>query len=214
MKYDVIIIGGGAVGCETADYLAPLVNDLFPRNREVTVLEMAPGVMLAESGPGRSLLVQRMRKKGVELICGAKVERIGESAIVYTKDGQEHTISDADTLVLAVGSSAAGLLPEPIDVFSPIFGGAVAQTEIIDKIGHPIGASDSDNGITISADAIMGDQYNAVIVYTISRDDGERILPADKALDSSRLLMGGFSGAPTAPVGLWTKTLRTTRSSW
>lgn len=60
------------MGCETADYLAPLVNDLFPRNREVTVLEMAAGAMLTESGPGRSLLVQRMLKKGVELICGAK----------------------------------------------------------------------------------------------------------------------------------------------
>lgn len=111
-------------------------------------------------------------------------------------------------MALVVGSSAAGLLPEPIDVFSPIFGGAVAQTEIIDKIGHPIGASDSDNGITISADAIMGDQYNAVIVYTISRDDGERILPADKALDSSRLLMGGFSGAS------WVKRGGTHGSSW
>ena len=28
----VVVIGGGSVGCETADYLAPLVNDLFPRN--------------------------------------------------------------------------------------------------------------------------------------------------------------------------------------
>lgn len=99
----VVVLGGGAVGCETADYLAPLVDDLFPRNREVTVLEMAPGVMLTESGPGRSLLVQWMRKKGVELICGAKVERVEENAIVYTRDGQEHTISGADTLVLAVG---------------------------------------------------------------------------------------------------------------
>ena len=108
----VVVLGGGAVGCETADYLAPLVNDLFPRNREVTVLEMAPGVMLTESGPGRSLLVQRMRKKGVELICGAKVERVEENAIVYTKDGQEHTISDADTLVLAVGYRSGPALEE------------------------------------------------------------------------------------------------------
>lgn len=99
----VVVLGGGSVGCETADYLAPLVNDLFPRNREITVLEMAGGVMLTESGPGRSLLVQRMLRKGVQLICGAKVERVEESAIRYSKDGQEHVISDADTLVLAVG---------------------------------------------------------------------------------------------------------------
>lgn len=53
----IVVIGGGSVGCETADYLAPLVNDLYPRNREITLLEMAPGVMASESGPGRSLLV-------------------------------------------------------------------------------------------------------------------------------------------------------------
>lgn len=59
----VVVIGGGSVGCETADYLAPLVNDLFPRNREIILLEMADGIMLQESGPGRSLLTQRMMKK-------------------------------------------------------------------------------------------------------------------------------------------------------
>ncbi len=108
----VVVLGGGAVGCETADFLAPLVDDLFPRNREITVLEMAGGVMLTESGPGRSLLVQRMRKKGVELICGAKVERVDKDTIVYTKDGQEHTISGADTLVLAVGYRSSPALEE------------------------------------------------------------------------------------------------------
>ena len=49
----VVVIGGGSVGCETADYLAPLVNDLFPRNREIVLLEMADGIMLQESGPGQ-----------------------------------------------------------------------------------------------------------------------------------------------------------------
>jgi len=86
----IVVIGGGSVGCETADYLAPLMNDLYPRNREITLLEMAPGVMASESGPGRSLLVQRMMAKGVQMICGAKVEKVDESSIWYTKDGQQH----------------------------------------------------------------------------------------------------------------------------
>ncbi len=99
----VVIIGGGSVGCETADYLAPLINDLFPRNREIAILEMMPGVMLNESGPGRSLLVQRMMKKGVQMICSAKVERVEEDKIFYSKNGQEFCIDDADTLVFAAG---------------------------------------------------------------------------------------------------------------
>ena len=39
----------------------------------------------------------------MQLICVAKVERVEESAIRCSKDGQEHVIADADTLVLAVG---------------------------------------------------------------------------------------------------------------
>lgn len=108
----IVVIGGGSVGCETVDYLAPLVNDLYPRNREITLLEMAPGVMASESGPGRSLLVQRMMAKGVQMICGAKVEKVDESSIWYTRDGQQHCIADADTLVLAMGYKADPALEE------------------------------------------------------------------------------------------------------
>lgn len=110
-------------------------------------------------------------------------------------------IAAAMVMALAVGAGAAGILPAPVDIFAPLFGGSVAQTEVIDKIGHPIGASDSDNGITITADAIMGDQYNAVIVYTISRDDGERFFPEGENLDNRMLMMGGFGGASWARGG-------------
>ena len=104
-------------------------------------------------------------------------------------------IAAAMAVVLAVGASAAGILPSPAEIFTPLFGGAAAQTEVIDKIGRPIGASDSDGGITITAEAIMGDQYNAVIVYTLTRDDGERFLPEGKSLDETHLMMGGYGGA-------------------
>ena len=126
-------------------------------------------------------------------------------------------IAAAMAVVLVVGTSAAGILPTPTEVFAPLFGGAVAQTEVIDKIGRPIGASDTDNGITITAEAIMGDQYNAVIVYTLTRDDGERFLPEGKNLDETYLMMGGFGGASWAKGdthgGSYGRT-RTTKSSW
>ena len=99
-------------------------------------------------------------------------------------------IAAAAVLVLAVGTAGAtGILKSAVEVFSPLFGGAPAQTEIIDKIGYPVGASDTDNGVTVTADAVMGDAYNAVIVYTISRDDGTRLLPED--LDGAMLLIEG-----------------------
>lgn len=52
----IVIIGGGSVGCETADYLAPLINDLFPTNRDITLIEMTKGLMTGESGATKSLL--------------------------------------------------------------------------------------------------------------------------------------------------------------
>ena len=68
----IVIIGGGSVGCELADYLAPLLNDRFIRNRDITVLEMEQEIMMSETGPGRSLLVQRMIQKGISIQCRAK----------------------------------------------------------------------------------------------------------------------------------------------
>lgn len=102
----IVVIGGGSVGCETADYLAPIVNDHFPRNRDVTVIEMDNEVMLKESGPGRSLLVQRMMKKGVKMLVKAKVESVTEDKIIYSQNGVEYVIDDADTLVFATGYRA------------------------------------------------------------------------------------------------------------
>lgn len=111
----IVIIGGGSVGCETADYLAPLINDLFPRNRDVTILEMANGVMMNESGPGRSLLVRRMMQKGIKIITSAKVESVTETEINYIQDDVTHTIKDADTLIFAAGYKKNSAVEEMLE---------------------------------------------------------------------------------------------------
>ena len=99
----IIIIGGGSVGCETADYLAPLLNDRFMRNRDVTVLEMDKEILMKETGAGRSVLVQRMMEKGIHIECNAKVINTTETTITYEQKGKEVTIDDADTLIFANG---------------------------------------------------------------------------------------------------------------
>ena len=99
----IVIIGGGSVGCETADYLAPLLNDRFMRNRDVTVLEMAKEILMSETGAGRSVLVMRMMEKGIHIECSAKVINTTETTITYEQNGKEVTINDADTLIFANG---------------------------------------------------------------------------------------------------------------
>ena len=98
----IVIIGGGSVGCETADYLAPLLNDRFMRNRDVTVLEMDKEILMKETGAGRSVLVMRMMEKGIHIECNAKVVSTTQDTITYEQNGVEHTIT-ADTLIFANG---------------------------------------------------------------------------------------------------------------
>ena len=99
----IVIVGGGSVGCETADYLAPLVNDLAPSNRDVTLLEMTRTLAANAGGAGRAVLVTRILDKGVHVLTEAKLTGVTEDTISYEKDGEEHVIEGADTLVLALG---------------------------------------------------------------------------------------------------------------
>lgn len=99
----IVILGGGSVGCETADYLAPLIDDRFPANRDVTVIEMTDALMAGEGGAAKSVLTQRLMRKGVKLELKSMVTKVDETTITYEKGGKEYVIDDADTLVFAVG---------------------------------------------------------------------------------------------------------------
>lgn len=78
-------------------------------------------------------------------------------------------------LAIVIGGAgtamATGVLPLPSDMLSDIFDGPAYQTEIIDRIGRPVGASCSNNGVTVTADAIMGDKDMVTIAYTLTFDD-------------------------------------------
>ena len=103
--------------------------------------------------------------------------------------GRTALIAACLALTLTATAGATGVLKSAAEVFAPLFGGSPAQTEIIDQIGYPVGASDTDNGVTVTADAVLGDAYNAVIVYTFARDDGARLLP--EGTDPRNLLVRG-----------------------
>lgn len=76
------------------------------------------------------------------------------------------------TVIGGAGTAmATGVLPLPSDMLSDIFDGPAFQTEIIDRIGRPVGASCSNNGVTVTADAIMGDKDMVTIAYTLTFDD-------------------------------------------
>ena len=76
-------------------------------------------------------------------------------------------------LVISMALTAEATNGTVSNLLAPLFGGA--QTEIVDEIGVPIGATATANGYTLTLDAIIGDRYSVMVAYTLSRDDGQAI---------------------------------------
>jgi len=101
----VVVIGGGLVGLEVAEFLAD-------RQRQVTVLE-EQGVMGAELAlPRRWRILEHLRNKSATLLTGARALRIDAQAVHYdmlddavASTAVEQTLA-ADSVILAVGATA------------------------------------------------------------------------------------------------------------
>jgi 2,4-dienoyl-CoA reductase-like NADH-dependent reductase (Old Yellow Enzyme family)/thioredoxin reductase len=110
----VVIIGGGKVGCEVADFIAHPVDDLTPKSNRVRIVEMLENVALDEKSMARSLLIQRLKGKGVEIILRAKVVEILPDGVKYLKEGGEETLRGVDHIVLAMGAKSENALREEV----------------------------------------------------------------------------------------------------
>lgn len=101
---NVVIVGGGLVGCETADFLLPPIQDLASRSRRVALLEQGNTVGAEERSAFRPLLVQRLIQKGCEIHTGARVISVAGDTMQYEQDGNLHTVAGVDTVISAVGT--------------------------------------------------------------------------------------------------------------
>jgi len=94
---EVVIIGGGAVGCETAEFMTD-------RGANVTILEMLDDVANDVGLLEKALLMERLNEKGVKIETKTMVKEItGAGDIVVQRDGTDDTIKDINTIVLAAG---------------------------------------------------------------------------------------------------------------
>ena len=93
----VAVIGGGMVGCETAEYLAA-------RGCKVSVIEMMDKIAAGESVTILPTLLENYKTYGVEQYPSHKVKEFRMDAVVCeNKDGAEVTIP-CDYIVLAMGA--------------------------------------------------------------------------------------------------------------
>lgn len=111
----VLVIGGGMVGLETAEFLAD-------NGRSVTVVEILSDVAADLDPISKKLLLRSLEKRGVTILTNTAVKRFeGPTAFVEIEGGAKQ-LGDFDTVVSAVGATsesglAQKLRPLGIDVY-------------------------------------------------------------------------------------------------
>lgn len=94
----MVVLGGGPIGCELAQSFARLGS-------KVTLVEMAPRLMIREDDDVVALATQALAASGVEVLTGHRALRFEGKALVVESEGRETTIAFDDVLV-AVGRAA------------------------------------------------------------------------------------------------------------
>jgi 2,4-dienoyl-CoA reductase (NADPH2) len=134
---NVVVVGGGSVGLETAVYLAAkgtispemvyfltmykaetmdvIREQMTKGNKNVTVIEMASRVGRDVGQSTRWVLMKQLTLRGVGIVTGATMKDITRDSVVYsTADGKETTIP-ADTVVLAMGARPENSLAKSLE---------------------------------------------------------------------------------------------------
>ena len=125
---NVVIIGGGSVGCETAEFLAA-------KGKKVAILEMLDEFAGNTGKTHQTILMGHLKGNGVKLLPGCAAQEITSDSVTYkAKDGSVNTLK-ADTVVLAIGDkpdpglyeSLKGEVPELYNIGDSNGGGIIPQ---------------------------------------------------------------------------------------
>ncbi|MFC4003249.1 NAD(P)/FAD-dependent oxidoreductase [Prauserella oleivorans] len=111
---NVVIVGGGATGVETAGAVAESMREVVPtylpddlaRAGRVYLVDMLPDVLMPFNEKSRAYAAEKLREYGVEL-------RLGQSVTEVRKDGvvlQDGSFIPSRTVVWAGGLKARGVL--------------------------------------------------------------------------------------------------------
>jgi 2-enoate reductase len=105
----VVILGGGAVGAETALHLAQ-------DDKEVMIVEMLDDIALdVDLVVNRKWLLEKLKEAGVTWITNTKITEVGDTGIRGINMSTGKTVSyQADNVVLALGLKPVAHLPEVV----------------------------------------------------------------------------------------------------
>jgi len=123
----VLVIGGGMVGIETAEFLAE-------QGKRIAVVEMLDEVA-AEIGIVRKPYMNKcLSDHSVEIFVSTKVERVSDDGVIVAgKNGEKQNIGRFDSIVLAVGI-------KPMDELAKALEGKVAHVLLVGDALKPANA--------------------------------------------------------------------------
>ncbi len=133
---EVVVVGGGYVGCETALHFAQM-------GKKVSIIEMLPDIALDAGAIDRVALVGLLAEGGVKVFTDSTVEVMNTNGVVAcNKDGEKHDFRGS--VIMATGMNANdGLYEEIKDSVVEIhkIGDAVQPRRILDAIheGEAVG---------------------------------------------------------------------------
>jgi 2,4-dienoyl-CoA reductase (NADPH2) len=105
---NVVIVGGGSMGCETAEFLVG-------EGKKVTVLEMLPRIGADIGAWNRWLVIDRLVEANVRMETKAKAEEIKEKGVWIGRDGIKCEFFEADSVVIAAGMRPVNRLAEELE---------------------------------------------------------------------------------------------------
>jgi 2,4-dienoyl-CoA reductase-like NADH-dependent reductase (Old Yellow Enzyme family)/thioredoxin reductase len=111
-KDNVVVAGGGQVGCETAVYLASL-------GKQVTIVEMLPTLAADEEMTRRIFLLKAIEENNIECLTETKIKGI-EVDCVQCETCLEMVEVKAATVVLALGMESDNTLARELEGKVPI----------------------------------------------------------------------------------------------
>ncbi len=105
----VVVIGGGAVGSETAHFLVD------ESTREVVLVEMMDRIAVDLPTEVRVTFMKEIESiLDLKVMTGTKVLEIGNRSVTVEREGEKQVISDVDTVVIAVGVKPYNPLEEDL----------------------------------------------------------------------------------------------------
>jgi pyruvate/2-oxoglutarate dehydrogenase complex dihydrolipoamide dehydrogenase (E3) component len=119
----VIVVGGGSVGCEVANFLAQ-------QGKMVTVVEMLDLVATDIHSMVRVGLLEELDKYGVEILTGVRFEALTEEGVEAVDRESRKVWLQADTIIFALGARAKDELAKDLK-------GRVKELHIIGDAKQP-----------------------------------------------------------------------------